>query len=291
MLNVHSAVWDYSVVPPVATWLQRWLFSYACMFEGLRYCWHPYWNIFFPNQCCVSAQAERLRGCFLSFLDFEMCRAFLKAPILVLSEWYLDVFTLKTKEALTVIQWDYLIVLQNVSITWFKFCSEPLCFAVGLVWQEILHLRYKIKLINVTKPLSAENWPWLQCEIPANISTSLLVETKIGTHQLKAWWTWLWTKGHQHQLHGAHLINSHPASPNINRRWLLLLLPGPKRLRLLGLAVARSLCTGSFTAFDDLMCLYPKDRTGYSWFSVTTSDPFKTHLALFFTHFLSTLLA
>lgn len=40
------------------------------------------------------------------------------------------------------------------------------------------------------------------------------------------------------------------------------------------------LCTGSSTAFDDLMCLYPEDRTRYSWFSVTTSDLFKTHLAL-----------
>lgn len=40
------------------------------------------------------------------------------------------------------------------------------------------------------------------------------------------------------------------------------------------------LCTGSFTGFDDLMCLYPEERTGYSWFLLTTSDLFKTCLVL-----------
>lgn len=39
------------------------------------------------------------------------------------------------------------------------------------------------------------------------------------------------------------------------------------------------LCTASFTAFDDLMCLYPEDSTR---FSDTISDLFKTHLALLY---------
>lgn len=64
---MHSAVLDSSIISLVATWVQRSVFSSAKLrvLEGLKTLLTPVLERIFPNQCCYSSQAERLRGCFL----------------------------------------------------------------------------------------------------------------------------------------------------------------------------------------------------------------------------------
>lgn len=103
---------------------------------------------------------------------------------------------------------------------------------------------------------------------------------RIGTHQFTAQTAGLWTEGCQHQC-----LPVEQSPSTAQHKWEVAAFPPPPGTKLsqvtpCWLWAAICLCTGSLTGFDDLMCLYPEDRTRYSWFSLTTTDLLKTCLAL-----------
>lgn len=291
---MHSAVWDYSIVPPIATWLQRLLFSYACMFEGLRRCWHPYWNIFFPKSMLCFSSGWKIQGMF-SPIDFGL----------------LDVWSFPEATS-TCSQW------MIPGCLCFKDKRSSYSHTVRPPNSSLGHVHYLVQILLRATVLCCT--PCLTGNTAPKVQNKAH-KCKQPPFSRKLTMTAVWNRSQYfHQLAGINkdrdtssygmmnlAVNQRaPApvawclpdkqSPSIAQHQYEVTASPPPRAKEAQvtprlLAVGRSLCTGSFTAFDDLMCLYPEDRTGYSWFSVTTSDLFKTHLALFFTHFLSTLLA